>query len=340
MAGRRSGKSFISALIAVYLASFKRYADVLAPGEIGTVMLIANDRKQARVLMRYVTGIFNASKILRKLVKKQGEQELLLTNGISIEIHTSSYRSVRGYSVIACLADELAFWRSDESANPDKEILAAIRPALATTGGLLLGFSTPYARRGVLWEQVRDYHGRESDRLIWQAATREMNPTIPQRVIDDAMRDDPLAAAAEWLGEFRNDVDAFLRNEWIDSALLENVHEIEPRAGCHYHAFADPSGGGSDSFTLGICHEEEGSFHLDLIRGWKPPFSPESVTHEIAAILRRYGATSVFGDRYAGQWVSESFLKAGISYHHAVDKSTLYLEAEPLFATGRVRLIE
>lgn len=339
VAGRRSGKSFISALIGVYLAAFRKYPE-LAPGEVGTVMLIAGDKKQARVLMRYTSGIFGASKILSKLIRKEGAQALELTNGIVIEIHTSSFRSIRGYSVVACLADEIAFWRSDESANPDREIVNAVRPSLATTNGLLLGFSTPYSRRGVLWEAVREYHGRESDRLVWQAATREMNPMVPQRVIDDAMRDDPVAASAEWLGQFRNDVDAFLRSEWLDCAALEGVHEIEPRPGCHYHAFTDPSGGGSDSFTLGVCHEENGLFVIDLARAWKPPFSPENVVGEIAAILRRYGLTSVFGDRYAGQWVSEAFLKQGIGYHHASDKSSIYLESEPLFATGKVRLID
>jgi hypothetical protein len=46
--GRRAGKSFILALIAVFLACFKSYADFLGPGERGTLMVIATDRRQAR----------------------------------------------------------------------------------------------------------------------------------------------------------------------------------------------------------------------------------------------------------------------------------------------------
>jgi phage terminase large subunit-like protein len=45
--GRRRGKSFISALIAVFLAVFKDWRKHLRPGEIGYVMCIASDRKQA-----------------------------------------------------------------------------------------------------------------------------------------------------------------------------------------------------------------------------------------------------------------------------------------------------
>src|SRR5580704_17289052 len=52
--GRRGGKSFIMALVAVYLACFRDYRPHLQPGERATIAVIAADRKQARVVMRYV----------------------------------------------------------------------------------------------------------------------------------------------------------------------------------------------------------------------------------------------------------------------------------------------
>ncbi len=42
--GRRAGKSFILALVAVFLATFRDYRSHLAPGERGTIMIIAADR--------------------------------------------------------------------------------------------------------------------------------------------------------------------------------------------------------------------------------------------------------------------------------------------------------
>ena len=128
-----------------------------------------------------------------------------LNNGIRIEIHTASFRSVRGYTVVAALCDEIAFWRSEDSANPDTEILAALRPAMATIpDALMLCFSTPYARRGVLWNAYRQHFGKGGDVLVWQAPTRAMNPTVPQSVIDNAFEEDPTAAAAEYGAEFRS----------------------------------------------------------------------------------------------------------------------------------------
>ena len=103
-------------------------------------------------------------------------------------MHTASFRAVRGYTVCAAILDEVAFWPAEDSANPDVEILNAIRPAVATVpGALLLGISSPYARRGVLWEAFRHHHAQDGDPvLVWQAPTLAMNPTIDQRIIAEA----------------------------------------------------------------------------------------------------------------------------------------------------------
>jgi hypothetical protein len=46
--------------------------------------------------------------------------------------------------LVAALLDEFAFWRDEASADPDVEILAALRPGLATVpGALLIEISSP-----------------------------------------------------------------------------------------------------------------------------------------------------------------------------------------------------
>jgi hypothetical protein len=59
--GRRGGKSFIAALVAVFVAVFRDCRQVLAPGERGTVMVLAADRRQARTVFRYVEGLIASS---------------------------------------------------------------------------------------------------------------------------------------------------------------------------------------------------------------------------------------------------------------------------------------
>jgi hypothetical protein len=48
--GRRAGKSFIRALVAVFLAWFRDWTPFLVPGEVGRIVIIEADRKQARVI--------------------------------------------------------------------------------------------------------------------------------------------------------------------------------------------------------------------------------------------------------------------------------------------------
>jgi hypothetical protein len=340
--GRRGGKSFIVALIAVFLACFRDYAQHLAPGERGTVMVIAADRKQARVIMRYVKGLLEGVPMLRRMIIAQRGEAIELSNRIDIEIHTGSFRAVRGYTVVAALLDEVAFWRSDESANPDKEIVNALRPAMATIpNSLLIGLSSPYARRGVLYEAWAQHFGKPSDVLVIQAESRTMNPSLPQSVVDRAYSEDPASAAAEYGAQFRSDVEGFLQPEWIDRATAHGVSELPPIPGVDYFAFADPSGGASDSFTLGIAHREDERRILDVCRGRRPPFDPKAVTQDYATILRRYNLSRVTGDRYGAEWVVSAFRECGISYDPAeLPKSDIYLNAEPLFAQSAVQLLD
>jgi phage terminase large subunit-like protein len=160
--GRRGGKSRIAALVAVWLAAFRDYGVVLTTGERALVMVIAADRRQARVVLRYIIRFLEGVPELAGLIERRTAEALHLTNGISIEVHTASFRAVRGYTIVGAICDEIAFWPSEDSANPDTEILNALRPAMATVpGALLLCISSPYARRGALWEAYRAHYGQE-----------------------------------------------------------------------------------------------------------------------------------------------------------------------------------
>ena len=115
-----------------------------------------------------------------------------------------------------------------------------------------------------------------------------------------------------------------------------------PVAGNRYHAFADPSGGAHDSFTVGIAHREKNNtVLLDMVFEKRPPFNPSETTEEIAALLKTYGLSQITGDRYAAQWVVEAFRKVGIKYQQSErDRSQIYLDTLPLFTAGRARLID
>ena len=342
--GRRGGKSRVLALIAVYLATFRNWRPHLAPGERGVIQVIATDRKQARSIFRYARALLLETSALAPLVGNETAETLELRNGVDVEITTSSYRAVRGYTIVAALVDEIAFLPTGEgSKNPDSALIEALRPAMATVpGALLLCASSPYARRGELWRAFKDHYGQDgAPVLVWRAPTRAMNPSVPQAVIDEAYERDPASAAAEFGAEFRTDIETFVLPEVVEAATVFERFELPPVEGARYVAFTDPSGGSQDSFTLAVAHVEGERVVLDAVRERRPPFSPEAVVEEFATMLKTYRCHEVTGDRYGGEWPREVFRKHGIKYRPSEkDKSTLYVEVLPAINSGRVELLD
>lgn len=341
--GRRGGKSRVLALIAVYLACFIDHQPWLAAGEMATVAVISADRKQARTIMRYVMGFLEQTHVLAPLIKGDTSESVTLTNRVIIEVHTASFRVTRGYTMIAVLADEIAFWPSEESASPDVEILRAVRPAMASIPhSMLLLASSPYAKKGVLWQSYRDHFGRDDDPvLIWKASTEEMNPQIDPEFIASEREKDPESASAEYDGNFRDDVAVFVSREVIDAVVPPKMLERPPVPGVVYSAFVDPSGGSADSMTLAIAHQERTRPVLDYIAEVRPPFSPEAVVMQFAATLRSYRVHRVTGDRYAGEWPRERFQVHGIGYDLSeMTKSQIYQALLPLLNSSKCQLLD
>lgn len=343
IAGRRSGKSFISSIIASYLACFFDWSPYLSKGERGYIFIVATDRLQARVVKNYISGIFQQNDLFRRMVAKETAESIQLKNNITIEIKTCSYRGIRGYTILAAILEEIAFWRSELTANPDREILTAIRPALSTIpGSLLIGLSSPYSRSGVLYDQFKKFYGQPGDTLIWKAPTEVMNPTIDMAVINKALAEDFEAGKAEWLAEWREDINAFLPVELIEACMIPERYVLPPNPKLYYRAFIDPSGGRSDSFTMAIAHKDESQkIILDYIKEVKAPFKPEEVCRDFAEILDKYEIATVESDRYAGEWPVEAFAKFGIRVKPSeFSASELYLELLPLLTSGRVELLD
>ncbi len=346
---RRAGGTLFGAVVGVH-AALQDYRDRLGPGEVATVALIAADRRQARQLMGYVKGLVGDSPVIAAEVANETAESISFVHQARVEVHVASFRSTRGYSYAAVLLDELAFYRSDLSANPDVELVRAVRPGLANLGGRLLGFSSPHSRRGHLWEMYRQHYGRDaSDVLVIQAPGTVLNPTIKAAVIERARAEDPIAARSEWDAQFREDISQFLVDEDIDGAVIPGRLEL-PYVPTHRHvAFCDPSGGRHDAMTLAIAHAETAQFAhaegrkvvLDRLVVQPAPFDPEATVQKFAETLRAFGLRTVVGDKYAAEWTTTMFAKYGIRYEASdLDKSAIYCEVLPLFSQGQVELLD
>ncbi len=205
---------------------------------------------------------------------------------------------------------------------------------MATIPGslLILCASKPLrAHAGALFDAHRRWYGPDAppgSPLVWHATTREMNPTVPQSLIDAAMERDLSSARAEYYAEFRTDLEMLLTREAVRACVVPGCREMPPLGRPNYLAFCDPSGGARDSMTSGIAHRERnaqrdrqracvrpaspqettiGPIVLDAIREVRPPFSPEVYGCRVCVARPIYGLRKVTGDRYGGEWPREQF---------------------------------
>ena len=343
--GRGAGKSRVVALVACWFAT-REYLRV--PGERIYIAVFAPDRKQSAVTFRYILGLLKSIPSLAALIEAESKESVDLSNGVTIEVITASIAAPRGRAYALAIVEEAAFLPTDQSANPDLELLRALRPALARVPGSLLAVvSSPYARRGVLYSAWQKYHDKQSANVVLvQASTLDLNPTFDRGAIDTAYAEDPASAAAEYGAQFRSDVESFIGREVLDAAVVAGRFELAPVAGIPYEAFLDFSGGGgADSATLAIAHDERegdiGVSVLDALREVRPPFSPEQVCADFAALLTSYGCHTATADRWGGQFPVEQMKKHGISVTPSeLTKSDIYREFLPLLNSGRVALLD
>jgi hypothetical protein len=128
---RQSGKSTVTALLAVHAASYD-------PGAL--VLLLSPSLRQSQELFRKALAVYRS---LDNPVPSEAESALRLelANGSRIVSLPGKEQTVRGFSGVRLLA-------IDEAARVHDDLYFAIRPMLAVSGGRLVALSTPFGNRG------------------------------------------------------------------------------------------------------------------------------------------------------------------------------------------------
>ena len=343
LTGRRSGKSRIAAVVGAFEAVLAGHEKKLAKGEKGLVPIICPTKSQGRIVKNYLRAIFETPLLAAEVIDEQREG-FTIRNGNRIEILSGDFRTVRGFTLLSAIIDEIAFFGLDEESKvrSDTELIRAIKPALATTDGRLIAIGSPYARKGWCWSTHRKHFGNDAGKiLVWNCPSRTMNPTLRQSVVDEALAEDLAAAKSEYLGEFRDDVGIFLPREVIERLVVEDRSELLPRDGTKYQAFADLSGGRGDDAALAVAHRDGRKVILDFLKTWHPPFNPHQVIGSMAEELRRYRLRRVTGDNYSAEFCAASFQSNGVHYTKCdLAKSGLYTELLPRLCSGEIELLD
>lgn len=342
--GRGGGKDSIASALAAYLAVTGDFT-TLRPGERAIIYCVANTRDQAAIAKGYIAAYFDRIPLLRGLVEDADKDALALVNGAEIRVGTNSLRAPRGLRIAATIYDEVGTWRSEDGlANIDRETDAAIAPGLLRhRGSVKIMISTPYRRAGLLYDRWRQFYGQpDDDILVVTGTSLQFNETLDAAGIDRELALDYERAAAEYLCKWRDDLAAYIDRATVDAVIARGCRERGPQSGTRYVAGCDPSGGRVDAMTLAIAHRDKaGAAILDLVREVKPPFSPDSVVAEFAAVLKSYQITELVGDNYAAEWNAGAFREHSIRYRVSEsDRSAIYRELLPLINGGTVSLLD
>jgi hypothetical protein len=180
--------------------------------------------------------------------------------------------------------------------------------------------------------------------VFLQGASELLNPLSDRRIIEEAYAADAAVARAEYGGEFREDISAYLPNDIIDAALCPGERSRSRLLEYAYVGFVDAAGGGAggDAMTCAVAHQDErGRLFVDQLVAVDGPFDVETAVSRCALVLKAFGLVTAQADRYAGQWPAQAFQRHGINLLPCeLTRSQIYSETAPLFMGRLVSLID
>jgi hypothetical protein len=133
LCSRQSGKSTVTALMALWTAIYQ-------PGAL--VLLVSPSQRQSGELFRMG---FHARLAGAPTLSAESALRAELSNGSRIVALPGTERTIRGYAGASLVV-------IDEAARVEDELLAAVRPMLATSDGHLIALTTPAGKRGWFYE--------------------------------------------------------------------------------------------------------------------------------------------------------------------------------------------
>ena len=180
-----------------------------------------------------------------------------------------------------------------------------------------------------------------------------MNPTLPQAIVDEALAEDLAAAKAEYLGEFRSTSPRSYPVR-LSKPVSWRTASSSARSRAYGTALRGHLGGRGDDAALAIAHRDAESQKIvvDLIRRWRPPFSPDCrgrwSTQYNPTACRTYWATatrrSLRSRRFETRGVKYGRSSGNVWSHNAnsqvlKSRSQLYLEMLPRLCSREIELL-
>jgi terminase large subunit-like protein len=205
---RQSGKSTTAAVFALHAAMF-------APKQL--ILLLSPSLRQSAELFRKVAQFYHLLSDVERPVQ-ESVLRLELPNHSRIISLPGSEATIRGYSSANVIV-------VDEASRVPDEMMAAIRPMLATTDGCLILMSTPWGKRGFFWKAWAFDSGWKK----FQLSASECLRISPAFLAEEERTLGPLIFQQEYQCEFVDDDSAVFTSALIEQALTDEVEPLWPQ---------------------------------------------------------------------------------------------------------------
>ena len=203
LCSRQSGKSTVTALLALHTALY-------TPG--APILLLSPTERQSVELLRKVREAYDALANPCPLVF-ESVLRMEFANGSRVIALPGAEKNIRGYSGAKLLV-------IDEAARVSDDLVYSVRPMLAVSAGRLVMLSTPWGKRGEFFRAYTE-GGLGYERV---KVTAEQCPRIPPAFLAEERRSMPdMYFRSEYLCEFTDTLDSVFRYEDIQAALDDSV---------------------------------------------------------------------------------------------------------------------
>lgn len=203
---RQSGKSTVASVLVVHAAIYEPESLVL--------LLSPSMRQSGEVFKKCLVAYRGLGRPV--IAEAENQLSLILENGSRIISLPGTEGTVRGYSGVRLLV-------TDEASRVKDDLVAAVRPMLAVSGGRMVALSTPNGKRG-WWYDAWENGGPTWKRVKIPAT---MCPRITPEFLDEERRalGDRLFAQ-EYLCEFTETIDSAFGAAAVNAAFSRNLESL------------------------------------------------------------------------------------------------------------------
>jgi hypothetical protein len=280
--GRRSGKTFMAAIAALYMCFVQDeyFIKKVRKGEKWYIIAVANDLGQSKIALDNIRQLIINSPFEQEITRETS-LEIEIRNGCVFQAIPASARASRGKAVVGIIQDELAFSIEGDANRGAEAMYTALAPSIAQFGrhGKIIELSSPYLTSGLFFDHFKQAQSGEFPGMqALQVPTWEINPSLPWGCdfLENARKKDEETFYVEFGAQFRASNSVLLAPEIVDIAVNKDRSILPPNIeykGTYVLALDPARGGvGRDDYTAVIVHYEGERLIIDKFHAFEPDF--------------------------------------------------------------------